>query len=104
MTWDELAAAGMCECGRQLSGHPPLIKPPPLQSWHSATSGPRGVRLGLITEEGLAQATVWLARRAMASRTSNEARGRDPARTVGSSRSSGRRTRRTAPPVVRARP
>jgi hypothetical protein len=104
VSWDELEAAGLCECGRRLAGHPPLVKLSPLQSWHAATSGPRGIRLGLNTAEGIAQAAVWRARRAKASHTPNGAPGRATARSVGSRRPSGRTTRRTAPPVVRARP
>ena len=30
--WDELEAAGLCECGRLLAGHPPLPKVAPLRS------------------------------------------------------------------------
>lgn len=29
MTYDELLAAGLCDCGTPLEGHPPLPKPLP---------------------------------------------------------------------------
>jgi len=32
LPWDELEAAGICECGQRLAGHPPLPKPAPLRS------------------------------------------------------------------------
>ncbi len=34
-TLDELEAAGMCDCGLPLEGHPEVPNPKPLRSWHS---------------------------------------------------------------------
>jgi hypothetical protein len=33
LDWDQLVAAGLCECGVPLDIHPPLRKPGPLRSW-----------------------------------------------------------------------
>jgi hypothetical protein len=104
VSWDELEAAGLCECGRRLAGHPPLVKPEPLQSWHAATSPARCVRLGISSESGVAQAVAWRAARAKTSPALNGAPGVLPGRSVVLKRRSGHGTRRTAPPVGRARP
>jgi hypothetical protein len=38
MTWEQLEAAGLCECGRKLDGHPPIQPwrkgPPPVSHAH----------------------------------------------------------------------
>jgi hypothetical protein len=95
-SWDELEAAGMCECGQALANHAPMPKLRPIESWHAETSGRRLVALGFGTEEGLAQATALRARRARVPRPTDVA----PAGAAGdsgvSSRTSGR-TRGTAP-------
>jgi len=102
--WDELEAAGLCECGSRLARHRPIVKPRPLQSWHAQTSGARCVRLGLSDEAGIIAAASWRAKRATAERVTHDASDADPARRARSSRLSGHRTRRTAPPADRVRP
>jgi hypothetical protein len=96
-TWDELVAAGRCECGRLLEGHPASKPLRPLRSWHAETSGPRCIAMGFNTEEGIAQAAATRAARENASRASNGAPGGATARSVVSGRTSGRVTPRTAP-------
>lgn len=44
LSWEELEAAGLCDCGGPLKGHPPLAKPLPLShgrpcSWSALDRG-----------------------------------------------------------------
>ncbi len=36
LTFDELEAAGLCDCGQPLATHTPLPKPGPLTSWKAS--------------------------------------------------------------------
>lgn len=42
LSWDELEALGLCECGTSLNGHPPLPQPGPLSSRVTHNTGSRG--------------------------------------------------------------